>query len=142
MPSSNPNIKTATTGTITQAATNVFHVPLSIDLASEVSPDGLPITVTNYLFRFSAIYVHVHTIAGGCTSLTVRMSPDVTADEIIVPDTSSTISNGYTNIARGGVVFKVDVDAFLPSDLIYFTIKTNAGTCNIKEVRVTYERIN
>lgn len=142
MPATNPTIKTATTGTITQAATNGFHTPLSIDLAPELSPDGLPLTVTNYAFRFSAVYIHVHTIAGGCTSLTLRMSPDATADEIIVPDTSSTISNGYTNIARGGVVFKVDVDAFLPSDLIYFTIKTNAGTCNIKEVRVTYERIN
>lgn len=142
MPSTNPTIKSATTGTITQAATNVFHAPLSIDLSPDLSPDGLPITVTNYLFRFSAIYIHVHAIAGGCTSLTLRMSPDVTCDEIIVPETSSTISNGYTNIARGGVVFKVDVDAYLPSDLIYFTIKTNAGTCSIKEVRATYERIN
>jgi hypothetical protein len=136
----NPTILSATTGTITQAVTTAFHAPISIDLAPQVSPDGLPITVTNYNFRFSAIYIHVHGIAAGATSLTLRMCPDATCDEFVIPDTTGTIVNGYTNIARGGVVFKVEVDAALNTDLLWFTMKTNAGTCNLKELKVTFER--
>ena len=136
----NPTILSATTGTITQAVTNVFHVPLAIDLSPQVSPDGLPITVTNYKFRFSAIYVHVHAIAAGATSLTLRVCPDQTCDEAIVPDTIATIATGYTNVARGAVVYKVEVDSALLSDTIWFTMKTNAGTCSLKELKVTYER--
>ena len=140
MPYADPTIQSATTGTITQAVTTAFHTPLAIDLSPQVSPDGLPITVTNYKFRFSAIYIHVHAIAAGATSLTLRVCPDQTCDEAIVPDTIATIATGYTNVARGAVVFKVEVDSALLSDTIWFTMKTNAGTCNLKELKVTYER--
>jgi len=136
----NPTIQVAGTGTITQAVTTAFHVPLAIDLSSQLSPDGLPITVTNYNFRFSAIYIHVHTIAAGATTLTLRVCPDANCDEFIVPDTIATLATGYTNAARGGVVFKVEVDSALLSDTIWFTMKTNAGTCNLKELKITFER--
>lgn len=140
MPQTNPTIQVAGTGTITQAVTTAFHVPLAIDLSTALSPDGLPITVTNYNFRFSAIYIHVHTIAAGATTLTLRVCPDQTCDEAIVPDTVATIATGYTNAARGAVVFKVEVDSALLSDTIWFTMKTNAGTCNLKELKITFER--
>lgn len=140
MPATNPTIQVATTGTITQAVTTNFHVPLAIDLAPQVSPDGLPILVTNYNFRFSAIYIHVHAITPGCTTLTLRVCPDQTCDEAIVPDTVATIATGYTNVARGAVVFKVEVDSALLNDTIWFTMKTNAATCSLKELKVTYER--
>lgn len=140
MPATNPTILSATTGTITQAVTTAFHAPLSIDLSPQLSPDGLPITVTNYNFRFSAIYIHIHAIAAGATTLTLRMCPDATCDEAVVPDTIGTIATGYTNVARGAVVFKVEVDAALATDLLWFTMKTNSGTCSLKELKVTYER--
>ena len=140
MPQTNPTIQVAGTGTITQAVTTAFHVPLAIDLSTALSPDGLPITVTNYNFRFSAIYIHVHAIVAPATTLTLRVCPDQTCDEAIVPDTIATIATGYTNVARGAVVFKVEVDSALLSDTIWFTMKTNAGTCNLKELKVTYER--
>lgn len=142
MPSSNPTIKSATTGTISQAVTNAFHTPVALDLSSETSPDGLPLTVSNYPFRFSAIYIHVHAIAAGATTLTLRVCPDATCDECIVPDTTATIATGYTNVARGAVVFKVEADAALLSDTVYFTMKTNAGTCTLKELKITYEKVN
>jgi hypothetical protein len=140
MPQTNPTIQVAGTGTITQAVTTAFHVPLAIDLAPQLSPNGLPITVTNYNFRFSAIYIHVHAIAAGATTLTLRVCPDQTCDEAIVPDTVATLMTGYTNAARGGVVYKVEVDSALLNDTIWFTMKTNAGTCSLKELKVTYER--
>jgi hypothetical protein len=140
MPKTDSTIQSVTTGTITQAVTATFHTPLSLDLSIETSPDGLPITVTNYKARLSAIYIHVHTIAAGATTLTLRVCPDATCDEAIVPDTTATIATGYTNVARGAVVFKVEADIALLSDTVYFTMKTNVGTCNLKELKITYER--
>lgn len=140
MPATNPTIQVATTGTITQAVTTGFHVPLAIDLSTALSPNGVPITITDYKFRFSAIYIHVHAIAAGATTLTLRVCPDATCDEAIVPDTIATLTTGYTNATRGGVVYKVEVDSALLSDTIWFTMKTNAGTCNLKELKITFER--
>ena len=51
----------------------------------------------------------------------------------------SDILVGLTTPSRGGAVWKVELDAFLNSDLIHWSVKTNAGTCDIKEVRFVYE---
>lgn len=133
-------IKQADTGTITQTLTTAFHTPVPIDLAPELSPDGKPLTVTAYPFHISAVYVHVHAIAGGCTALTLRISPDSTGDEMFVPDTQATLSTGFTNAGRGGVVYKVDVDGFLNTDTLYWSVKTNAGTATVKGLKITFSR--
>jgi hypothetical protein len=133
-------IKQADTGTITQALTTAFHAPVALDLATELSPDGKPLTVTAYPFHISAVYIHVHAIAAGATSLVLRISPDSTGDEMLVPDTTATLSTGYTNATRGGVVYKVDVDAFLDTDQVYWTLKTNAGTATVKDLKITFSR--
>jgi hypothetical protein len=133
-------IKQADTGTITQALTTAFHAPVAIDLAPELSPNGLPLTVTAYPFHISAVYIHVHAIAAGATKLTLRISPDATGDEMFVPDTQATLSTGYTNATRGGVVFKVDVDGFLDTDTLYWTVKTDAGTATLKDLKITFSR--
>jgi hypothetical protein len=133
-------IKQANTGTITQALTTAFHAPVALDLAPEVSPDNKSLTVTAYPFHISAVYIHVHAIAAGATSLILRISPDSTGDEMLVPDTTATLSTGYTTAARGGVVYKVDVDAFLNTDQVYWTVKTNAGTATLKELKITFSR--
>jgi len=133
-------IKQADTGTITQNLTTAFHAPVAIDLATETSPDGKSLGVTAYPFHISAVYIHVHAIAGGCTKLTLRISPDSTGDEMFVPDTQATLSTGYTNATRGGVVYKVDVDGFLDTDILYWTLKTDAGTCTVKDLKITFTR--
>jgi len=133
-------IKQADTGTITQALTTAFHAPVALDLATELSPDGKPLTVTAYPFHISAVYIHVHAIAAGATSLVLRISPDSTGDEMLVPDTTATLSTGYTTATRGGVVYKVDVDAFLDTDQVYWTVKTNAGTATLKDLKITFSR--
>jgi hypothetical protein len=133
-------IKQADTGTITQNLTTAFHAPVAIDLATETSPDGKSLGVTAYPFHISAVYIHVHAIAGGCTKLSLRISPDSTGDEMFVPDTQATLSTGYTNATRGGVVYKVDVDGFLDTDTLYWTLKTDAGTCTVKDLKITFTR--
>jgi hypothetical protein len=59
---------------------------------------------------------------------------------MFVPDTTATLSTGYTTATRGGVVYKVDLDAFLDSDTVYWTVKTNAGTANLKDLKITFSR--
>lgn len=136
MPNVSPSIRQATSGTITQGLTTAFHAPVALVVASPNDNASIPNGI-----RLSAVYIHVHAIAAGATKLTLRISPDALGDEILVPDTQATIATGYTNIARGGVVYKVDVDAFLEAATIYWTVKTDAGTATLKEITVTYERI-
>lgn len=136
MPNVSPSIRQATTGTITQALTTAFHAPVALVIPNKNDNSQTPNGI-----HLSAIYIHIHAAAGGCSKLTLRISPDATGDEILVPDTQASIAFGYTNVARGGVVYKVDVDAFLESSTIYWTIKTDAGTATAKDITITYERI-
>jgi len=133
-------IKQADTGTITRTLTTAFHTPVAIDLAPEVSPDNKPLTVTQYPFHISAVYIHVDTIAAGATSLVLRISPDPTGDQMFVPDTTATISTGFTTATKGGVVYKVDVDGFLSSDQLYWTVKTDVGTATLRSLKITFSR--
>lgn len=129
MPTTSPVILQATSGTISQSLTTSFHAPVL-----QALQDGMNGTY------FSAIYIHVHAIAAGATSLTLRVSPDATGDECIIPDTTATLVSGYTTATRGAVVYKVDVDAYLPTSNIYWTVKTNAGTATLKYITFVYEK--
>jgi hypothetical protein len=133
-------IKQADTGTITQAVTTAFHAPVALKIATEVSPDNKPLGVTSYPLHISGVYIHVHAIAASATQLILRISPDATGDEAIVPDSTATIAVGYTTATQGGVVYKVDLDAFLDSDTVYWTVKTNVGSCTVKDLKITFSR--
>lgn len=129
MPSVSPVIMQSTSGTISQSLTTAFHAPVSQTLTDAINGTYI-----------SAIYIHVHAIAAGATTLTLRVSPDSTGDESIIPDTTATIATGYTTANRGSVVYKVDVDAFLASSTLYWTVKTNAGTATLKYITFVYEK--
>jgi hypothetical protein len=138
-----PEVWPVSTGTITTVLTTAFVTPIAINILNnsfQPAPGTKAPDVGRFGVKISAIYIHVHAIAAGATSLIIRVSPDATADEILVPDTTATISTGFTTAARGGVVFKVDVDAYLETPTIYVTVKTNAGTANLKYVNVILEK--
>lgn len=143
MPVTSPQVWPVSTGTLTTALTSNFVAPIAINILSNPAQPapGTPIATNGkFGFNLSAIYVHVHAIAVGATKLTIRISPDATCDEILVPDTQATIANGYTNSTRGGVVFKVDALLYLDTPTFYVTLKTDTGTCNLKYVNLTLER--
>ena len=138
-----PQVWPASTGTLTTALSTAFIAPIGINILSNpsVPTPGTPVpTAAKFGVKLSGIYIHVHSIAGGCTALTVRVSPDATGDECLVPDTKATLAFGYTTATRGGVVYKVDVDAWLESPMVYVTVKTDAGTANLKYVNLTIEK--
>jgi hypothetical protein len=90
--------------------------------------------------RLSALWIRVDTIAVGCTSLTVRLSRDTAGDQPWVGDTTATISTGITTATAGCVLIKIDVDyKHLADSTVYLHAKTNAASCNIKAIELTWE---
>ncbi len=90
--------------------------------------------------RLSALWVRVDTIAAGCTQLVVRLTRDLAGDQPWVGDTTATISTGITTVTAGCVLIKIDVDyKHLVDANIVLHAKTNAGTCNIKAIELTWE---
>lgn len=108
------------------------QIPMWADSPSVVGVRGIG--------RLSALYIHVNTIAAGATTVTARLSLDAAGDQPWIGDSSATISNGITTAASGAVTFKIDVD-FVRStnDNLYLHFKTNAGTCIVDAITLTWE---
>jgi len=86
-----------------------------------------------------ALYVHVNTIAGGATTLTLRLSTDAAGDNPWIGDTTATISTGVTTAASGAVTIKMDVPFIkTANDILYCHWKTNAGTCTVDAINLTW----
>ena len=88
--------------------------------------------------RISAIYVKVDSIVGA-TALTLRVTSDAAGDNIIVPDTTATISTGITTATEGGIVIKVDVDYKHEDSIAWMHFRTGVGTCNVKRIDFVWE---
>jgi hypothetical protein len=86
-----------------------------------------------------ALYVHVNTIAGGATTLTLRLSTDAAGDNPWIGDTTATISTGITTATQGAVTIKMDVPFIKnANDILYCHWKTNAGTCTVDAINLTW----
>ena len=124
---------------LTIALTNAYAagtrhpIPLNQDMGTSVGNKA-------GVARLSALWVRVDTIAAGATSLTVRLSRDTAGDQPWVGDTTATISTGITTATAGCVLIKIDVDyKHLADANVYLHAKTNAGSCNIKAIELTWE---
>lgn len=122
-----------TTGT--SALSTSFSAVRTHDLASGDGANGtIPSRWTGFL---ESLQLTVDTIAGGCASLTVRVTSDVTGDVCIIPDTAATIATGVTTATKGTVVYVSGI-AFTNDDsaqtdaVVYVWVKTDAGTCNLR----------
>ena len=89
--------------------------------------------------RLGGLYVFVTTIAAGATSLTIRLCRDLAGDQPVIPDTTATISTGVTTATTGCCTFKIDLDYLHTDDNLYCFIKTNAGTCTVTRLELTWE---
>ena len=86
-----------------------------------------------------ALYVHVNTIAGGATTLTLRLSTDAAGDQPWIGDTTATISTGVTTATQGAVTIRMDVPFIKPdNDILYCHWKTNVGTCTVDAINLTW----
>jgi hypothetical protein len=90
--------------------------------------------------RLSALYIHVNTIAAFATTITARLSLDAAGDQPWIGDTTATISPGITTATQGAVTFKIDIDFVrATNDILYCHFKTNAGTCIVDAITLTWE---
>lgn len=140
MPVTQRPINAISTGVIAQALTNAFIAPVALDIFTETSPDNQPLTVTNLKFKLSSFYIYVTTIAAGATALTLQVSSDALGDRMLIPATVATLTPGFTDATKGSIVLRADVDMSLITDKIYWTLKTDAGTCTLVEIITVFER--
>jgi hypothetical protein len=125
---------------LTIALTNAYvagaqrhNLPLNQDMSTSLGNKA-------GVARLSALWVRVDTIAAGATSLTVRLTRDAAGDQPWIGDTTATLSTGITTATAGCVLIKIDVDyKHLADSSIWLHAKTNAGTCNIKAIELTWE---
>ena len=108
------------------------QIPMWADSTSVVGNRGIG--------RLSALYIHVNTIAAGATTITARLSLDTAGDQPWIGDTTATISTGITTATQGAVTFKIDIDFVRQTnDNLYVHFKTNAGTCIVDSITLTWE---
>lgn len=106
----------------------------------DLNQDSTYLGADRAVAHLSAIYIHVNSIAAGCTTLTFSLSKDTTGDQKWIGDTSAVFSLGITTTTEGSVTAKLDVDFIrTASDIIYLHAKTNAGTCTIDRIELTWK---
>ena len=88
--------------------------------------------------RLGALYMSVDTIAGGATSITMRVCSDALGDVTILGDTTATISPGVTNAVKGSVTFKFDIPYSAPNSNFRVFWKCNAGSCQVRTLQVSW----
>jgi hypothetical protein len=97
----------------------------------------------NYLGIMQGLQIYLTTLAGGATSVTVRITQDAAGDVVCVPDTTATLATGVTTAATGSAMFKIDLP--IHQDLggpgngtFYVFVKVNAGTAVFSGSMITW----
>lgn len=122
---------------LTLAVTNAYVA--ATRHAIDLNQDSNYLGANRAVAHLSAIYIHVNTIAAGCTSLTFRLSKDTAGDQPWISDTTATLSTGVTTTTEGAVTAKIDVDFVkATNDILYLHVKTNAATCTLDRIELVW----
>jgi len=92
-------------------------------------------------YKLGTLYLHVDTIAGAPTGITVRLCRDAAGDIPVIGDTTATLSLGVTTAGEGNVTIKIDSVYSHTDSNLYIFFKTNvaASTCNVRTIELTSE---
>ena len=106
------------------------------------APTDPPRTRTRlFASRVEGLHIHVSSIAGGATKLTVRICADAAGNYSLVPDTEATLALGVTTATEGCVAFQVGIPLFpiLNGDSrLWVFIRTDAGTVTVDASCITW----
>ncbi|MDF1699551.1 MAG: hypothetical protein P1V36_00125 [Planctomycetota bacterium] len=96
-------------------------------------------TNSKFSGKLSGLFVQVSSISSAA-SITVRLTRDSGGDEMVVPDTTATLSTGITTATDGSAVYKIDVDWVDPADVdsLFLFVKTDAGTVTLDRSVLTW----
>jgi hypothetical protein len=106
----------------------------NLDLMSDTIPTG-SVPFSGFI---DSVTVHMNTIAGGATTLTLRLTSDLAGDNTIFGDTTATISTGVTTATDGAVTIKIGAIYGSSSDNLYLFWKTDAGTATVDTLIVNW----
>jgi hypothetical protein len=92
-------------------------------------------------YKLGTLFLHVDTIAGAPTGITVRLCRDAAGDQPVIGDTTATLSLGVTTATQGNVTIKIDSLYAHTDTNLYLFFKTNVvgSTCNIRIIELTSE---
>jgi len=92
-------------------------------------------------YKLGTLYLHVDTIAGAPTGITVRLCRDAAGNIPVIGDTTATLSLGVTTATEGNVTIKIDSVYSHTDSNLYIFFKTNVvgSTCNIRTIELTSE---
>ena len=92
-------------------------------------------------YKLGTLYLHVDTIAGAPTGITVRLCRDAAGDQPVIGDTTATLSLGVTTATEGNVTIKIDSVYSHTDSNLYLFFKTNVvgSTCNVRKIELTSE---
>ena len=92
-------------------------------------------------YKLGTLYLHVDTIAGAPTGITVRLCRDAAGDQPIIGDTTASLSFGVTTATEGNVTIKIDSLYAHTDSNLYIFFKTNVAgsTCNVRSIELTSE---
>ena len=91
--------------------------------------------------RVEGLHLHVTSIAGGATKLTVRICADASGNVSLMPDTEATLSLGVTTATEGSVAFQVGIPLFpiLNGDSrLWVMVRTDSGTVTLASSVMTW----
>jgi len=92
-------------------------------------------------YKLGTLYLHVDTIAGAPTGITVRLCRDAAGDQPVIGDTTATLSLGVTTATEGNITIKIDSVYAHTDTNLYIFFKTNVAgsTCNVRTIELTSE---
>ena len=141
MPSKITNFLHVSQTTGTTGLTTAYGTARAHDLTSDLP--AFQQASKSWVGILETLNIFVSAIAGGATTLTVRVTADSAGNESILPDTTATIATGIGTATTGSVAFSAGVgmtnlDPTQTDSIVYVFVKTNAGTCNLKECTLVW----
>ena len=130
-------VHTITHSGLALAATNAYGTARRHNL--NLMEDQYPAGGIGFSGRIDNVQVRMNTIAGGATTLTIRLTRDLAGDDIVFGDTTATISTGVTTATDGAITVKLDALHGNSTDNLYLFWKTNAGTANVDKIIINWQ---
>jgi len=102
---------------------------------------GFPIRTARFVASISLVTIYASSISSSPkpTTLTMKLCRDSAGDECLVTSTAAQMEIGTTTGTKATVIYRVDgIISMKTGDVLYVFAKTNKGTLNVDEVRITW----
>ena len=117
---------------------SIASVGTSFDVNKKVAVTLSHSSSKYFLGKIGTLQFTLQSISGPST-IEFRMCSDSDGDNIIINDTSGSLSQGLTTTSKGNVQIAIDALLYCETETFYIFAKVDSGSCTISEISVTYE---